>query len=368
MKCPNCGAVLEKDAKFCVVCGQPVPEEAPVQADGGYVPGDSSSYTPGSGAQDAYTPGSYTPGSYTPGGSENYGGTQGAYNPGSYTSGGSENYGGSGRRTTDVNTNHIREYFLGRKSRWPGILIVIGIVFCWTGIGFLLVLIGLIAILVEFLMSIFANFAHEDEVDAAWKKQKTVMRERGMEKLNLDRDQISLIPPLVLIGFGKSPDSSFANAREYSAKQSNKFGVFKALRNLIFGKRKDGTEYDPVLVKKIGSDGKIRAMLQEYTVYAFTENQVLVYSGDVDISTGLVYNEYTAECFYEDIEGIRLTESMYKVLNAKKRHYESKLTNEFVLYLGGCNFRCSVNNEVDSTVGDEQFGAMRNLIRDKKTV
>ena len=25
MKCPSCGAELEKDARFCHICGQPVP-------------------------------------------------------------------------------------------------------------------------------------------------------------------------------------------------------------------------------------------------------------------------------------------------------------------------------------------------------
>lgn len=34
MNCPNCGATLEKDAKFCVVCETPVPEEAPAQTGG----------------------------------------------------------------------------------------------------------------------------------------------------------------------------------------------------------------------------------------------------------------------------------------------------------------------------------------------
>ncbi len=203
-------------------------------------------------------------------------------------------------------------------------------------------------------------------MDAAREKQKAVMHDRGLKKLNLVQEQLKLIDPLVLIGFGISPDATFANAREGVKKFKKRFGIFTSLRNLIFGKRKDGTEYDPISCLKIGSNGRIRSLLQEVTVYAFTENQVLMYSGDVDISTGLVYNEYTAECFYEDIEGIRLSENVYKILNAKKRRYENRLTNQFILYLGGCNFQCSVNSEVDSSVGEGQFAAMRSLIREKK--
>lgn len=358
MNCPNCGATLEKDAKFCVVCGTPVPEEAPAQTEGSYTPGSSGSYTPGNSG--SYTPGSsgsYAPGnsgSYTPGGS-------GAYIPGS-----TGNYGGSGGRKAGANTDHIREYFFGRKSRWPTILIIVGILTIAFGIGVVLILIGLIAMAAQAIMALFGNFAHEDEVDAAWKAQKAVMRERGMEKLNLVQEQMSLIEPLVLVGFGHSPHNSFATAKEGALKLNKGSGVFTFLRNLFFGKRKDGTEYDPEFKLKIGSNGRIRSILQEVTVYAFTENQVLMYTGDVDISTDLVYNEYTAECFYEDIEGVRLNENIYKVLNAKKRRYENRLTNEFVLYLGGCQFQCSVNSEVDASVGEGQFAAMRSLIREKK--
>ncbi len=234
------------------------------------------------------------------------------------------------------------------------------------GIGVVLILIGLIALSVQAIMELFGNFGLVDEVDADWNAQKAVMSEGGMDKLNLAQEQLSLIEPLVLVGFGHSPHNSFATAKEGAMKLNKGSGVFASLRNLFFGKRKNGTEYDPEFKLKIGSNGRIRSLLQEVSVYAFTENQVLMYTGDVDISTGLVYNEYTAECFYEDIEGVRLNENIYKVLNAKKRRYENRLTNEFVLYLGGCQFQCSVNSEADASVSDGQFAAMRSLIREKK--
>ncbi len=230
----------------------------------------------------------------------------------------------------------------------------------------MLILIGLLAMLVQAIMALFGNFAHEDEVDAAWANQKEVLRKRGLEKLNIVQEQMNLIDPLVLVGFGAAPDATFAIAKDGAAKMKNRKGILATLSRLFGGKKGTGTEYDPVNCWKIGSNGRIRSLLQEISVYAFTEDQVLMYSGDVDISTGLVYNEYTAECFYKDIEGIRLSENVYKVLNAKKRRYENRLTNEFILYLGGCSFQCSVNNEIDSSVGEGQFAAMRSLIREKK--
>lgn len=372
MNCPNCGATLEKDARFCVVCGNPVPEETPAQVGGSYTPGAdaSTTYTPG--GSGSYTPGGssgYTPGgsgTYTPGGASGYtpGGSS-SYTPGGsngYTPGGSGNFGGPGYGS-NVDPDNIREYFFGRTSRLPAILIVGGAIFFWTGIGLLVALVGVVL----YFVFKFNGFPYEDEVDTAWKEQKAVMHKRGLEKLNLVQEQMSLIKPLVLVGFGKSPDSSFATAQEQVAKQKQKqSGFFAALGGLFSRNKKNGTEYDPVFARKVGSDGRTRSLLQEVTVYAFTENQVMMYSGDVDISTGLVYNKYTAECFYEDIEGIQLSESLYKIFNTKKRRYENRLTNQFVLYLGGCNFPCSVNSEVDSTVGEGQFAAMRSLIREKK--
>ncbi|MCD8126549.1 MAG: zinc ribbon domain-containing protein [Clostridiales bacterium] len=250
MNCPNCGATLEKDAKFCVVCGNPVPEETPAQVGGGYTPGGPGSYTPG--GSGSYTPGGsggYTPGgsgSYTPGGASGYipGGASG------YAPGGTGNYGGPGGNASGVNTDHIREYFFGRKFGWPIILIIVGICTIWIGgIGAVLILIGLIAMGVQAIMAIFGGFPHEDEVDAAWERQKALMHDRGLEKLNMVQEQMSLIDPLVLVGFGISPDASFAVAKDQAAKKKNEKGFFASLRRLFGGKKSNGTEYDPVSAK-----------------------------------------------------------------------------------------------------------------------
>ncbi|MCD8160076.1 MAG: hypothetical protein LUE61_02645 [Clostridiales bacterium] len=355
------------------------PKRPRLRPGGSYTPGSSNSYTPG--GSGSYTPGNS--GSYTPGGSGSYTpGSSGSYTPGgsgAYIPGSTGNSGGSGGQKSGVNTDHIREYFFGRKYKWPYVVMLIGfLIFVRAksdaihAIGLMLIVVGLLAIPVIYIWSHFIGFPHEDEVDAAWEQQRATMRKRGLEKLNLVQEQMSLIEPLVLVGFGRSPDESFADARGEGAKQTKQLDklsilsrAFTTLRNLFFGKRK-GTELDPIPKRKIGSNGRIRSILQEVTVYAFTENQVLMYSGDVDISTGLVYDEYTAECFYEDIEGVRLSESLYKVLNVRKRRYENRITNEFTLFLGGCNFRCSVNSEVGSSVGNSQFAAMRSLIREKK--
>jgi hypothetical protein len=119
---------------------------------------------------------------------------------------------------------------------------------------------------------------------------------------------------------------------------------------------------------RIGDDERVRSMLLEVDTYYFTETQVLLYSADVDISTGLIYHEQTSEVFYEDIEGIEFEQKLFKVYNPKKKKYINKKRENMVLYLGGCSLSSSVNMDVGETYMDsqKQFAAMRNLIREKK--
>lgn len=320
MNCTKCGAPLEMDAKFCNVCGSPV--EAPA---------------------DAYTPGSQ--GGYVPGG-------QGGYTPGSQRSGGAV--------FTDASV--VRKYFMSNRG-WPWVLIIVGIpLIAVMGLGLILIIVGLVMLFRE-------SYAGESSVDQAWNRQIEILRSRGMDKLNMIQEQTSLIEPIVLVGWGASPDETFEAAKmEAQNRKSSRFSLFGWIGGL-FGlfKKEDGTEMDPQEVYKIGSDERLRSMLLEVSMFVFTESQVLMYRGDADISTGLVYREATSECFYKDIEAINFVESLYKVFNRKKKKYVNKKRESFILYMGGCNFSASLCSGVEEhSVLDNQFTAMRNLIRDKK--
>jgi len=232
---------------------------------------------------------------------------------------------------------------------------------CFFGLGLILIVVGVVFLLKT-------DYTGEASVDQAWNNQVEILTQRGMDKLNLIDDQVSLIDPVVLVGLGATPDGSFAAAKVQAEAAKAKNGLFGwgSIFKLFKKKKPDGTEDDPVESYKIGSDERIRSMLLEVTVYRFTESQVLIYCGDVDISTGLVYKEYTSECFYQDIEGMNFNQSLYKVFNRKKKQYVNKVTESLELFLGGCSLRSSINTEVGDSVIDTQFTAMRNLIRDKK--
>lgn len=349
MNCTRCGAPLESDAKFCNVCGSPV--EAPA-TQGGYVPGSTENYTPGS--TGGYTPGSeggYTQGStggYTPG-------STGGYTPG----GGNYTPGGSGGRAVFVEPSVVRKYFLNNRVL-PWVLIILGIPFItMLGLGLILIIIGIVMLFRE-------SYAGEASVDQAWRNQIERLEARSLEKLNLIHEQTSIIDPVTLVGFGEGPDSTFTAAKaESKARRGHRFGLFRWIFSFL--KKADGTELDPEEVYKIGSDDRLRSLLLEVSTFVFTDTQVLMYRADVDISTGLIYRELTSECFYQEIEAMNFTESLYKVFNRRRKKYVNQKRESFVLYMGGCSFSASMGagGENESVLA-EKFTAMRSLIREKK--
>lgn len=425
MNCSKCGAPLESDAKFCAVCGSPVeaapapapapapvvpemysaPQSAPAGGQG-YVPGAQGGYTPGApaGAQGGYTPGApaggqggYVPGAgaqggYTPGAPA---GTQGGYTPGApaggqggYTPGGGMQEGaqnlknafggfaskiqssipsGGGRGSSgDTKTSMnkaVRRYFLGGAPKWVTIMIIIGIPLLFVGVGIFLIILGLI---LKLIFRFIPNFKGEAAADQAWAEQKAKLQQRGLDKLNVIAEQVSLIDPVYVVGYGDDPDVTFDLARNDTAGVNKAKGLFGNMFGFL--KKQTGTEEDPVEAYKFGSDDIIRSMLMQLTIFMFTDTQLLMYSADVDISTGMVYHECTNECFYSDVEAMNFTQSVYKVFNVKKKKYVNRNRESMVLYMSGSSFRSSINMDMNSSTLDNQFMAMRNLIRDKKNV
>jgi hypothetical protein len=276
------------------------------------------------------------------------------------------------KKQYEPNTKSIRSWFQVKTPKWPLIIAVIGLFLCFgggvvtlLGILFLIAGIGLFVYLIA-----NKNSSGQQEVDAAWNYQINVLSSRALTKLNLVDEQTSLIDPIVTVGYGCTPDTSFASSK---ASASEKKGLIRSILGntlgLIIGNMvTDGTELDPYVAYRIGDDERVRSMLLEVDTYYFTETQVLLYSADVDISTGLIYHEQTSEVFYEDIEGIEFEQKLFKVYNPKKKKYINKKRENMVLYLGGCSLSSSVNMDVGETYMDsqKQFAAMRNLIREKK--
>lgn len=262
---------------------------------------------------------------------------------------------------------NVRNYFM--KGRiLPAVLIIIGIILSFTGIG---AIVGIPLIIAGIVIAVKGVSAAEAEVDQATQFEVANLKERGMKKLNVISEQINLVKPIVIYGAGESPDSNLGA----TASKRNR-GTSVWLKVLLFPitilvaifsifKKKE-INIDPIERYKIGSDTKLRYMLLQVTVFAFTEHQLLIYSGNVDISTGIVYDETTAELFYTDISNIATNEELTKYFHKNRFIYKKR---EYVVINGnGMNYVASFTSDVAEGQSriDNEFAGMRNLIREKK--
>lgn len=255
----------------------------------------------------------------------------------------------------EVVRTEVRKYFMGNNRWLPIILILVGIPLCFIVIGYFLILIGIGMIIYD----IFAgNYAGQEQVDQAVQTEVERLSKRGMEKLNLIAEDTNLVSPICLRGFGVAPDANLGTTVQEMASTR---GILGFLNNL-----KKNTTNDPVEAYRIGSDERLRSMLLSVTTFMFTEDQLLVYSGNVDISTSKIYNEQTSEIFYKDISSVDTFEVLSKQFNPKKKSFLYYTRESIALYGNGIKNVYSFRDIDGNSVLNNQFVAMKNLIRDKK--
>ena len=269
MNCPKCGKELKPGDKFCTGCGTKI-------GDG------STDYQEGA----AGTENNY--------GNASFGGQ---------SSGAGINFGNS--------KTMIRRYFFGFSDMmWLSILL--GIIFSALGSSFLTI-IAIIAFVASIGLTIYIRFtgAGKNNVDTATQKSIEMLRERAISKFNVDSEQVGEVPPIHIAGEGAIPDELGVGLT----------ANFKHINQIakIYTK-------DPIVAHRISMDGAVRCLLIQATVYAFTDTQLLVYSGNIDISTGTIYKESVAEIFYKDVNGVTQTDVLkkYRVGLFKKQYYTVK--------------------------------------------
>lgn len=152
------------------------------------------------------------------------------------------------------------------------------------------------------------------KVDEATQQAINQMKTRAKEKFNVDTEQISEIDPIVVSGAGHLPSSHYVNVMNVAIGIGKTGGLKK-----LYSK-------DPVEGYRFGYDGVPRYLLIQTTYYAFTDTQLLIYSGNIDISTGVIYDESVTETFYSDINSVVQREVLkkFKVGLFKERYYTIK--------------------------------------------
>lgn len=377
--CRKCGAQLKEGYKFCIKCGAPV-DTAEASSEGGLKFGS------GSGAGDRIRPAAET-------------GKSGSvkFNTG-FAGGGAGPAYGSGAPGDDIKRDdpysgmhfhtdsrepersfsymdsktgslygeteerkQVRKYFRGAQNALKVFIMICGI-FAGLIIGGLTSqIVGLILVIAAIAAVIFwilsVKFKGEPEALAAIEFEKQRMTKRGLERIRRETGKEELIEPVIVYGFGSSPDISL----KYSIKQSS-IGIIRLIQYI----KKGPSDWDPEELYRFGSDDILRSMLLMVTVYVFSEEQLHLYIGNVDVSTGSIYSETMTDIFYQDISAVTLQQKMIKRYNPSRRKYQ-RFVREYIRLLGGgFQYNSSFQSDMNNRKTDSEFTGMKNLIREKK--
>ena len=261
--------------------------------------------------------------------------------------------------TKKINRDIVKRYFEGKKQTGPIILMILGVFTLAIVIGIFLLIGGLVWFLIN---KFSADLSGEAEVDKAAQHEIDRVKARAMKKLNLIDEQVQNVAPVVVSGCASEPETT---ALRMNTTLLNK--LFKAVKIKIF-KKKDDIEDDPLLMKRIGSDNRLRYSLLSVSVFMFGESQLFIYYCDIDLCTGLVYREGTHEYFYSDINAISFAQEKEKIYNFKKKKYQRVLFECVKIFANGCHHTAALAADGDRSVIEQEFAGMRNLIRERKNM
>lgn len=260
---------------------------------------------------------------------------------------------------------NINAYFNGRLA--PIVLMLVGLITTIIFIGWILIIIGLIWYVVDKNSS---NKACEEEFDELMHMEMVRIHNRAYEKLNITEEQVDIIDPICLYGPAKDIDhDKINNIIKFLWLLVNFINFIFSLFITLFNRI---TKNQDLTVKvKIGKDNRWRYSYNQYTVFVFDKNQLYIYYANVDITTGIIHSEGTYEYYYADIVGVATNQVKVKKYLPKKwnkltRPYTYNIFEDVQIYTGGCSHTASVHSDIDHTLIDKQFKAMRNLIREKK--
>lgn len=337
MKCPNCGSELETGDKFCTVCGTNIEVQNASGATNNGMPSNTD-------AVNDFAAGAIN----------------GARN----------SLFGTGKNGVNY---MVRRYFFGFGDIVGYSVIAFAIAFVLRTLFYdsqgmsifclIVMVLAVIAVVISIALGIAMKFMGlgKDAVDSATNNAINALKNRAINKFNVDADQLNEIEPIVMVGVGENPKLSESKL-SFSVKQ---IAAIHAKRSWIdFRKIYKIHTKDPVEGYKVSFDRVPRYLLVQVTVYAFTDTQLLVYSGNVDIATGTVYEESTAEVFYEDINTVTKSDMLdvFRYGLFGKQYYVMKY---ITLDVCGITKVGSFDSRLAGNI-DASLTGMQSYIRDKK--
>lgn len=153
------------------------------------------------------------------------------------------------------------------------------------------------------------------------------LRNKALEKIGLDEEQVKEISPIFLHGFN----------------------------------------YDEGTLKKIGSDGRSRSSKYDATWLFFSDTHVYMYAYTFDMTSGSK-SEKTEEYFYKDITNFSTSNESVEVTylsGCMKQNTNKKIVeySRFALVVPGDKFYCSTSGVPNA---EQSVSAMKQKLREKK--
>ena len=359
MKCHKCGADLLPEDKFCINCGAKV-EEKNTQSSSDEYRMPESGYTNVSQTTDSV---------------------------------------GSGIEDNSVNLM-VRRYFLGFSDIKSLVVCIYFVLLIFAlRMGFTRVMSGEIVMIsddefnqalfgpsifvtVIFLIAELVVFAYDINyrklgqgrgyVDNATLSAVKKLKARAFEKLNVDSSQISEIEPIVVAGIGNSPKCTLDSKKEIKRFILKIifwyiFIPFMLIKNCILGTLKIRSK-EPLEGVVVDSDKVQRYLLVQVTVYAFSDTRLLIYTGNIDIATGLIYEEEVTDIFYKDINSVTSREflEVFRAGFLWKKYYIMTCIDLDVCGIRNIAAFDTRLGKMESSDINRSIEGMKSYIRDKK--
>lgn len=241
---------------------------------------------------------------------------------------------------------NLSRYFYG--TTLPGIFLVLGSCFFVINILIqnsaasmalrIITIICLVAAIAAELVNIFGFRAGMEFIyDRAIAADLQALGDRAYEFLHLDSEQTKDVNSVFLTG-----------------------PCFEEVPHLG---RKSYFHYWPRQIYRFGMDGRLRYSVVKTVAYYFTKNQLLVYNEIYDPVTGHIYDRYSKDYFYEDINSAHVGNEVKSVGYGKNCHKQSYITFSVESRSGNIEMGIAeMNNQVSESLRGMSF-----LVRERKS-
>jgi hypothetical protein len=224
-----------------------------------------------------------------------------------------------------MDPQRAKKYFDVPSWKPGAVMIVLGLLLLTGGGGAILVGLLLLAGGAGYLYFQYGTRPTDAEIQAEIDKHAAGARSAGMQRLGLDEEQVSLIPPVVIEG----PD--------YALSRTN---------------------------VKVGKDGIVRAAVNEVVVLFFSETEVHSYKSVRSLLDPHLRRESTDEYFYRDVVAVNTgSQSMRVIVDGKP--IETRFETFVLTTSGGTSITCSA---YDQGSLNQSIQGMRSLIKQRKLV